>query len=210
MMMSMDEDEIKYWVLLVELGDLLALMRADEMLFEDIGLLREKVIRKLKEIHDALMIFLSEKDAYYLIFSLTALSDEIAQSHVQKFETVGWEPLQFQLYGMADAGNVFFGYLDSFKNRNDISGLVRKTYLYCLNDGFKGKYVLEPNRIENYREDLIAYVDVQKVKVDSGENVQRTTSSYRVGVWVYYLILLLAIMLVHQVLLTIPLSLSLP
>jgi type VI secretion system protein ImpK len=206
----MDEDEIKYWVLLVDLGDLLALMRTDEVLFDDIGSLRDRVIKKLKEIHDTVMRILSEKDAYYLIFSLTALSDEIAQSHVQRFETVGWEPLQFQLYGMADAGNVFFGYLDSFKGRNDISGLVRKSYLYCLNDGFKGKYVLEPDRIENYREDLIAYVDVQKIKVDIDANKQRTTSSYPVGVWVYYVILLLAIMLVHQVLLTIPLSLSLP
>lgn len=208
--MSMDEDEIKYWILLVDLGDLLALMRTDEVLIEDIGSLREKVIRRLKEIHDTVMKVLSEKDAYYLIFSLTALSDEIAQSHVQKFETAGWEPLQFQLYGMADAGNVFFGYLDSFKGRNDIAGLVRKTYLYCLNDGFKGKFVLEPERIEAYREDLRAYVDINEIEADTEGSKQRTASSYPVRVWVYYVILLLAIILVHQVLLTIPLSLSLP
>jgi type IV/VI secretion system ImpK/VasF family protein len=206
----MDEYEIKYWTLLVGLGDLLSLMRTDEVLLEDIGSLREKVIRKLKEIHDTVIKVLSDKDAYYLIFSLTALSDEIAQSHVQKFETAGWEPLQFQLYGMADAGNVFFGYLDSFKGRNDISGLVRKTYLYCLNDGFKGKYVLEAGRIETYREDLRAYVDMKEVRVDGEGHDKKTASSYPVGIWVYYVILLLAIILVHQVLLTIPLSLSLP
>ena len=108
------------------------------------------------------------------------------------------------------AGNVFFGYLDSFKGRNDISGLVRKTYLYCLNDGFKGKYVLEAGRIETYREDLRAYVDMKEVRVDGEGHDKKTASSYPVGVWVYYVILLLAIILVHQVLLTIPLSLSLP
>lgn len=176
---------------------------------EDVAAIRQRVRTGLKGTHDQLSGFLSERDAYYVLFALVAHMDEIAQVHVQAVQsTSGWQPLQFELFGLTEAGDLFYAYADSFKGRNDIPQLVFEAYYFCINDGFKGRFIGDPDNLAHSRKELAAYIRPVSIKEHLPERGILVSQPYRPATWMYYAALLLFLAILNVFLSALPLNIE--
>jgi len=92
----------------------------------------------------------SERDAYFVLFPLTAHCDEIIKSLLLEMKHLQWPPLQQELYQVNDAGDIFYELLDQLLSKPDTPQLIFAIYFFCLNDGFRGRYVESGERISSY------------------------------------------------------------
>ena len=80
-------------------------------------------------------------------FAVVALLDEVVlSSHDPSREAWALKPLQEELFGIATAGEVFFGRIEKLLNRADSSELadMLEVFYLCILLGFEGQYVTGP------------------------------------------------------------------
>lgn len=200
----------RFWYLLSEILVTLAPFRGDAAsqpvdMASDI---RRKVLALLWQLDSVLRNDLGDRDAYLVLFALVAHCDEIAQIHVQQARQQGWEPIQFQLFKLDNAGDLFFEHIDAFLYRNDIPPIVFEVYFFCLNDGFQGKYAAISDKLEEYRDNLRSRITVVTVTMPDAARHGHKASAYRLPVWAYYVACVSLILIVHYLLVLSASSLS--
>lgn len=150
--------------------------------------LRSKIRVQMEGLHLALTEQYSEREAYYVLFPLTAHFDEIVKKNSLDSNEFEWPSLQNEFYNLDDAGDVFFELLDSALNKPETLPLVYEVYYFCLNDGFCGRYSAFPDRLSHYLLTLFKHIKLQPI-VTSNPSTQATTKHlyFRVQNYVYYL-----------------------
>lgn len=197
------------WYQVIRLSELLEPFQKDALTDIQVSEAREAIRTILKQVYDAVQTLLGDRNAYYVLFALTAYCDEIAHSYLQQQHSHGWEPLQIELFNINDAGTLFYRYVELFRGRNDIPSLIFEIYYYCLKSGFKGSYITNPAARKAYLDELEAHINYEKMPHTHHSDDCATNIKRRIPVWLYYLSLVLLILLLRLTLETIPLEIAL-
>ncbi len=112
----------------------------DTIAMIDLVKLRSKLRDQLEQLRTAITERYSERDAYLVLFPLTAHCDELVKKMILDINQLEWPPLQQELYQVVDAGDLFYELLDNALAKPDTLPLVYEVYYFCLHDGFCGRY----------------------------------------------------------------------
>lgn len=198
---------VDHWRAVVSLLGSLKPLRDLENECGGISQIRETVKRDLRAIHENVREFLSENNAYYVVFALASHCDEVARAHVESFPGEAWLPLQSELFGTDDAGNLFYKYIELFRGRNDISQITFQTFYFCLNDGFKGRYIFEPETQTGFKHELLSYIHISPIpKAELSDFSKRRRALWKLPVWAYYVSVPVGLYLIRLLLSLIPIN----
>jgi type IV/VI secretion system ImpK/VasF family protein len=197
------------WYQIIRLSELLEPLQKDALTEIQVSEAREAIRMVLKQLYDAVQTLLGDRNAYYVLFAMTAYCDEIAHSYLQQQHSHGWEPLQIELFNINDAGTLFYRYVELFRGRNDIPSLIFEIYYYCLKSGFKGSYITNPAARKAYLDELEAHISYEKMPHTKPSDDSATNIKRRIPVWLYYFSLVLLILLLRLTLESIPLEIVL-
>ena len=196
-----------HWRAVVALLGSLKPLRDLESECEKISEIRDTVKKDLRAIHENIRDFLTENNAYYVIFALVSHCDEIARAHIGSHSTERWLPLQDELFNTDDAGNLFYKYIELFRGRNDISQITFQTYYYCLSDGFKGRYIFEPETQAGFMKELLSYIHVAPIpKPSLLEHQNKRRPFWKLPPWSYYVSIPIALYIIVLFLSLIPIN----
>lgn len=199
-----------FWHIVGHLFDLIAPLKNLQAPCDHVSNIRKAVRVELKKAHEFLTETMVERDAYFILFALVAHIDEIVYVHLEHFKSnQSFEPFQKELFSLSRAGDLFYGYVDSFRGRNDIPALVYEVYFFCLQDGFKGKFATTPANCEMYRRELKAYINPKSVETENLVPNTPISPYYKPSPWMYYASLFLAYILFNVCLSLIPLNIRL-
>ena len=143
----------------------------------------------------------SERDAYFALFPLVAYYDERVKALILDLNHLQWPPIQQELYQVADAGDLFYESLDSLLGKPETLPLVYEMYYFCLQDGFRGRYGANPEKLDEYRQRLrerIRAADVDALPVQKPTRPRRVP--LRLPNSLYYGAAGLALLLVYALL----------
>ncbi|PPD19705.1 MAG: hypothetical protein CTY18_02725 [Methylomonas sp.] len=153
----------------------------------DLVTLRSQLRGHLEDLRGIITEQYSERDAYYVLFPLTAHCDEWVRKRVQDIAELDWPPLQQELYQVDDAGDLFFELLDNTLSKPETLYLVYEVYYFCLRDGFCGRYIANPERINDYLDKLAGHIRVQPLADNSAApSVASRRAFFRIPVYFYY------------------------
>lgn len=117
----------------------------------DLVWLKAKVRDRLNLLKNALASTYSEEETHAVLFPIVVYFDELVR-FVSKDVAIRWETLQGEIYNTESGGEQFYQYLEQIKS----PPLAIEVYYYCLHDGYEGKYADDPARIEDYKKQLEA------------------------------------------------------
>ncbi len=123
-----------------------AIISDDELL-----IIRNNIRTQLDLLRTQLLVELTERDCYFVLFPIVVLFDELVQSQLFDRNLTSWPPLQKELFQIDDAGEVFYDTLDEILRKPQTLPFVYEVYYFCLNHGFKGKYIDNPEKINKYK-----------------------------------------------------------
>lgn len=195
------------WDNVVKINAILAPLRGPEQQADlstaDLLALRSKLRGHLEALRSEITEHYSERDAYYVLFPLTAHCDELVKKRVLDTPELDWPPLQQELYQVDDAGDLFFELLDNSLSKPETLYLVYEVYYFCLRDGFCGRYIANPERIHDYLEKLAGHIRLKPLAEDSTPpQAPARRAFFRIPNYFYYcsagvLLLLLYVFLVN-------------
>lgn len=96
----------------------------------------------------------TERDCYLVVFSIVAYFDEHVQTSYLDENQMSWPPLQKELFQVDDAGEVFYDIVDDILRKPQTLPFIYEIYYFCLSKGFRGKYVDNPVKINEYMKKL--------------------------------------------------------
>ena len=99
-----------------------------------------------------------EGEAYRALFPLVAHVDEIMQLADGAGPRPAWAPLQKELFGVTNAGDLFFESLDELLEASATPRFALELYLFCLQLGFQGRHAGSPGQLERYRRRIAARI----------------------------------------------------
>lgn len=120
----------------------------------DLVALRAALRMQLESLRSAVTEQYSARDAHFVLFPLVAHCDELVKTLVLDLDRQKWPLLQQELYGIDNAGDVFFELLDSLLSKPETLPLVYEAYYFCLNDGFRGRHDGNQEALADYRAKL--------------------------------------------------------
>ena len=142
------------WEIIVTTNDLLTSLQSQENQAElkviDLVEVRSKLRIELETLRDLLIAQYSERDAYLVLFPLIAHCDEFIRKLILNSDQLNWPSFQEEFYKIDDAGDVFYDLLDDLLAKPETLPLVYEIYLFCLKDGFLGRYSVYPQTIAEY------------------------------------------------------------
>ena len=197
--------KFEHWLTVIALLDTLKPIRENDLESVSLADIRQEAKKILKAINDNLRELISDSNTYYVLFALTAHCDELAQAY-GRASTSLTAPLQNELFNTNDAGNLFYKYIELFRGRNDIDDLVFQTYYFCLNDGFKGRYIVDPDMQASYKDELLSYIHVPPISVAIRTDPTAYKPIWRIPAWAYYVFVLLVFLLIRYGLDLVPLN----
>lgn len=118
--------------------------------------LRQRILDLLDQSErEALRASISSEDLRKAKFALVAFIDEtILSSNWSQRERWRSRPMQLELYGLHDAGDVFYDNLQELMRQPGQYAEVLEMYYLCMTLGFKGRYELyEQERLRVWIED---------------------------------------------------------
>jgi type IV/VI secretion system ImpK/VasF family protein len=110
---------------------------------------------KLDVLKAALAAHLTERETYLVLFPIVVRFDEMVQNRFLTGTQGNWPPLQKELFQIDNGGEVFYDTLDDLLRKADTLPFVYEVYYFCLSDGFKGKYIDNLTKINEYKTKLI-------------------------------------------------------
>ncbi len=163
----------------------------DMVELRDLVRVREQIRINLNGLRNKLGEHLSERDCYLALFPLVAHFDEVVQTTRLDANQVSWPPLQRELFGIDDAGEMFYETLNDILVKPQTFPFIYEVFYYCLNDGFRGKYADNPMKITEYMEILRSKINTAlpaekvEVAVDSGRPGPNIRGAWRSPLWYY-------------------------
>ncbi len=152
----------------------------------DLVELRSRLRDQLEDLKAVITALYSERDAYFVLFPLAAHCDEIVKMLILDAQHLDWPPLQQELYQVADAGDLFYELLDSALSKPDTLPLVYEVYYFCLQDGFCGRYSVNPKRVEDYLHKLQKFIRIQPITTEPLISAAKKRSYFRIPKFSYY------------------------
>ena len=135
----------------------------DTIAMIDLVILRSKLRDQLEQLRTAITERYSERDAYLVLFPLTAHCDELVKKMILDINQLEWPPLQQELYQVVDAGDLFYELLDNALAKPDTLPLVYEVYYFCLHDGFCGRYGGNVERLSDQLKKLRPHIILQPI-----------------------------------------------
>ena len=152
----------------------------------DLVELRSQLRSQLEALRTFISERYSERDAYFVIFPLTAHCDEVVKMMILDTQHLEWPPLQQELYQVADAGDLFYELLDNALTKPDTLPLVYEAYYFCLRDGFFGRYSIHPDRVTDYLVKLQKHIRLQPITTSPLISASTKRSYFRIPNYSYY------------------------
>ncbi|MGD9338912.1 MAG: SPOR domain-containing protein, partial [Syntrophobacterales bacterium] len=112
---------------------------------------------------------LTERDCYLVLFPIVAYFDEHVKTCYLAERQLSWPPLQKELFQIDDAGEIFYDTVDDLLRKPQTIPFIYEVYYFCLNQGFQGRYVDNPVKINEYMKKLR-----EKIPVADLSNIQAT------------------------------------
>ena len=187
-MSTLTQESRTIWLYIVGLASILDEARRQESDLPSLADTRRETKKILKDAHEFLLERTSERNAYFVIFALVALTDESMQEYVQRHPPDTWLPLQTELFEITDAGTLFYQYIDYFRGRNDIPVIIYEVFYYCLKDGYKGSKIADPTLRTAYMEELKVHIPTEKDQPIDTRTMVTEHAQRRIPIYAYYLI----------------------
>ena len=140
------------------LNSLQPLKKSVEIKVIDLVEFRSKLRIELEALRELLIAQYSERDAYLVLFPLIAHCDEFIRKSLVNSDQLNWPSFQEEFYKVDDAGDVFYDLLDDLLAKPETLPLVYEIYLFCLKDGFLGRYSVYPQTIAEYIKKLSKHI----------------------------------------------------
>ena len=140
------------------LNSLQPLKKSVEIKVIDLVEFRSKLRIELEALRELLIAQYSERDAYLVLFPLIAHCDEFIRKSLLNSDQLNWPSFQEEFYKVDDAGDVFYDLLDDLLAKPETLPLVYEIYLFCLKDGFLGRYSVYPQTIAEYIKKLSKHI----------------------------------------------------
>lgn len=193
---------IELWEIIASINNCLSPLRAADspaaIAMIDLMELRNRLRAQLDHLRTTLIEQHSERDAYFVLFPLTAHCDEQVKKMILDINQQEWPSLQHELYQIADAGDLFYELLDTILGKPETLPLVYEVYYFCLHDGFCGRYGVNPDRISDYLKKLQSHIILQPVTTTAAAApALRKWANIRVPNRVYYGGVILVLMLFY-------------
>lgn len=130
---------------------------------------------------------MKEEDAKNTFFSIVVYFDEIVQLTLPIEYISYWQQnFQKEFFHIDIGGDRFYDRLLYILEKRNIVSFVYQVYYFCLNDGFKGKYADNPQKIEQYKKEIADVIPEIDIPV---ENEQQPPPELRtleqLSVWPY-------------------------
>ena len=149
--------------------------------------LRQIIRDELKALKQVLLSTLSERETYYVLFPLIAMSDEKIRS-LPYIEEHKWSPLQKELFKVDNAGELFYQMIDELMRKGNTLNLIFEVFYFCLKNGFKGKFLLEKHRVKEYIEKLETMIPITETPLSGpGQREMQKIKPYTFP-WLYYVL----------------------
>ncbi len=126
--------------------------------------LRSAIRGKLDVLRAALSARLTERETYLVLFPIVIRFDELVQNRLLGGGSVAWPPLQKELFGIDNGGEQFYETLDDLLRKADTLPFIYEVYYFCLSDGFKGKYIDNLAKIDEYKRKLADKIPLPPVE----------------------------------------------
>ncbi len=118
---------------------------------DELVIIRNDIRTQLDLLRTQLLVELTERDCYFVLFPIVVLFDELVQSQLFERHLISWPPLQKELFQIDDAGEVFYDTLEEILRKPQTLPFIYEVYYFCLNHGFKGKYIDNPEKINEFK-----------------------------------------------------------
>lgn len=182
---------IEPWEIIASINDCLSPLRDTDtsanIAMPDLVELRIKLRAQLDRLRSTIIELHSERDAYFVLFPLTAHCDELVKKVILDINHLEWPPLQQELYQVADGGDLFYELLDNILGKADTLPLVYEVYYFCLRDGFYGRYGVNPDRISDYLKKLHSHIVLKPITTKVAElPTLNKWANFRIQNRVYY------------------------
>lgn len=128
---------------------------------DEVTALRGRLRDRLTWLRSRLREGLDNRDAYLVLFPLVLHVDELAAEALAAAGTE-WRPLQLDFFDVDDGGELFFSTLDQVLGADETPPLVLEVFLYCLRDGFVGRFAGYPAKLQEYRERLAGRIPTEE------------------------------------------------
>ena len=115
---------------------------------------------------------LTEREVYYCLFPLVIYFDEMIQAAAGD-SAAGWTPLQRELFNVSNGGELFYESLDDLLRKDETLPLIYEVFYFCLTDGFKGRWIDEPAKIEDWKERVASRIPVPPLPA-AAKTIHRT------------------------------------
>lgn len=139
----------------------------------DIVALRAELRKRLFWLKAKLSETLTEREVHFVLFPVVIFTDELVQSAIEGATNL-WKPFQMELYDIDSGGESFYSALEELLRKEETLPLIFEVFYFCLSDGFRGQYVNDPAKIEEYKSRLAQRIPVEKLRseeppVEEGE-----------------------------------------
>jgi len=153
------------WETIVTINNYISPLDAKDKQIEiksnDLIELRSKLRIELETIRQLLTEQYSQRDVYLVLFPFIAHCDELIRKLIIDRENLNWPSFQEEFYKIDDAGDTFYDLLDDLLTKPDTLPFVYEIYLFCLKDGFLGRYSNYPDTIKDYIKKLNKYISLR-------------------------------------------------
>ena len=188
------------WLKIASINDFLKPLREinKNLNIEKIDLidLRIRLRDQLEYLRIVLTQLYSDRDAYYVLFPLTAHCDEVVKMSILDVQNIEWPPLQQELYKVDDAGDLFYELLDNALIKTDTLSLVYEVYYFCLQDGFCGRHSLDSVRT-NYLRKLEKHISIKPIPIQNMQSNLVKRRHFRIPNYSYYCATALLLSLIY-------------
>ncbi|GAB5411021.1 MAG: hypothetical protein ChlgKO_01350 [Chlamydiales bacterium] len=153
-----------------------------------IDMLKTKTSKILEELKVTLDKSLELSHSSLIQFALISYIDEQMQNFAHKQIKIHWAPLQQDLFGAHNAGEIFFKSCDDILEDRQTPSIVYEVYYFILKRGFKGRHKETKTQIAKYLELLQDRIATAKITRNDPPEITTQKKEHRLKPKHYYTI----------------------
>jgi hypothetical protein len=147
--------------------------------------LRSSIRERLFWLKGELAAVLTEHELHYVLLPIIIYIDELVTS-ITRGEASKWEPLQSELYDVANGGELFYGLMEDHLRKSDTHPFIFQVFYFCLSDGFVGAAERDPRKIEQAKLVLAARIPLAPTAAGWPEQAKEQPIELVKFPWRYY------------------------